>query len=76
MTVARMKAEKQRQDGPIVEVRAHTDAVDDHRVTFLDTFTPDEQKKIIRNVDYRTLIIIGVIYLVKQVRPSSPSSAA
>jgi hypothetical protein len=58
---------KDNQDCPAVEVRAHTDAVDDNRVAFLDTFTPAEQKKIIRKIDRRTLIMAGVIYLVKQV---------
>jgi hypothetical protein len=38
------------------------------RTAFLDTFTPAEQKKIIRKVDYRILLIVGLIYLVKQVR--------
>jgi hypothetical protein len=37
------------------------------RAAFLDTFTPEEQKKIIRKVDYRILLIVGLIYLVKQV---------
>jgi len=57
---------------PVVEVgpiRPHTDAVDDHRVAFLDTFTPEEQKKIMRKIDYRILVTVGVIYLVKQARP-------
>ncbi|KAL4790916.1 major facilitator superfamily domain-containing protein [Aspergillus venezuelensis] len=53
---------------------ANTDAVDDHRVAFLDTFTPKVQKKIVRKVDYRILIIIGVIYLVKQIDINNASS--
>lgn len=48
-------------------VRMHTDAVGDERVKFLDTFTPEEERRIIRKVDYRLLVTIGVIYLVKQV---------
>jgi hypothetical protein len=58
---------KSNQDAPAVEVRAHTDAVDDNRVAFLDTFTPAEQTKIIRKIDRRILIMAEVIYLVKQV---------
>ncbi|KAG9788874.1 hypothetical protein KCU88_g1633, partial [Aureobasidium melanogenum] len=55
-------------------VRSHTGAVDDERVRFLDTFTPQEQKEIIRKVDYRLLVTIGVIYLVKQIDVNNASN--
>ncbi len=40
----------------------------DYRANFLDTFTPEEQTRIMRKVDYRLLLLCGVIYMVKQVR--------
>jgi hypothetical protein len=61
-------------DHSSVPVRAHTDAVDDDRVAFLDTFTPQEEKRIMRKIDYRILVTIGVIYLVKQVCRIRPPS--
>ncbi|KAL4880252.1 hypothetical protein BJY04DRAFT_219255, partial [Aspergillus karnatakaensis] len=55
------------QDAPVVEVHPHTETVDDSRAAFLATFTPKEQKEIIRKVDRRILVLIGLIYLVKQI---------
>ncbi|KAI1618115.1 retrograde regulation protein 2 [Exophiala viscosa] len=55
-------------------VRPHTDAVDDERVAFLDTFTPEEQKSIVRKIDRRLLITIGVIYLIKQIDVNNAAS--
>ncbi|KAJ0420944.1 major facilitator superfamily domain-containing protein [Aspergillus carlsbadensis] len=69
-----MPSSKHNQDAPAVEVRTHTDAVDDNRVAFLDTFTPAEQKKIIRKIDRRILIMAGVIYLVKQIDVNNAAS--
>lgn len=42
-------------------------SVSDYRTTFLASFTPEEEKKIIRKVDMRLLVLAGVIYMVKQV---------
>lgn len=55
-------------------VRPHTNAVNDERVAFLDSFTPEEQKRIIRKVDHRLLITIGVIYLIKQIDVNNAAS--
>lgn len=41
---------------------------DAYRAEFLATFTPDEEKKIMRKVDYRILVLFGLIYMCKQVR--------
>ncbi|KAL4869939.1 major facilitator superfamily domain-containing protein [Aspergillus spectabilis] len=68
---AASEANPKNQAVPVVEIRPHTDALYDQRVAFLDTFTPQEQKKIICKVDRRILVIIGVIYLVKQNAASS-----
>ena len=40
----------------------------DHRAAFLSTFTPEEEKNIMRKIDRRLLILAGIIYMVKQVR--------
>ncbi|KAL3487360.1 major facilitator superfamily domain-containing protein [Aspergillus germanicus] len=69
-----ISSSKDNRDSPAVEVRAHTDAVDDNRVAFLDTFTPAEQKKIIRKIDRRILVMAGVIYLVKQIDVNNAAS--
>jgi hypothetical protein len=37
------------------------------RAAFLSTFSPEEEKAIMRKVDYRLLALFGVIYMVKQV---------
>lgn len=41
-----------------------------YRAEFLSSFTPEEEKKIMRKVDYRLLLLCGVIYMVKQVGDS------
>ena len=45
----------------------HGEAAPTSRAEFLSTFTPEEERKIIRKVDYRLLLLCGVIYMVKQV---------
>lgn len=44
------------------------DVSDDYRASFLATFTHEEEKRIMRKVDYRILVLFGLIYMVKQVR--------
>lgn len=56
----------------ITKVREHTDAVTDEKVAFLDTFSPEEEKSIMRKVDWRILPLIGLMQFVKQVRIRSP----
>jgi hypothetical protein len=51
----------------VSKIREHTDAVSDEKVAFLDTFSPEEEKRIMRKVDWRILPIIGLMMLVKQV---------
>ncbi len=50
------------------------------RAAFLATFTPEEEKAIMRKVDLRFLVLIGFMYLVKNAgspvpwrRPSPPA---
>lgn len=38
------------------------------RESFLSTFTPEEDKAIMRKVDRRFLLLIGILYLTKNVR--------
>jgi hypothetical protein len=38
-----------------------------YRAEFLSTFTSKEEAKIIRKVDYRILVLFGLIYTCKQV---------
>lgn len=61
-------------DAPVIieniKVREHTDAVSDEKVAFLDTFTPEEEKRIMRKVDWKILPLIGLMMLVKSVRIS------
>lgn len=54
-------------DPIVVKIREHTDAVSDEKVAFLDTFSPEEEKRIMRKVDFRILPLIGLMMLVKQV---------
>lgn len=62
---------KDLSDAPIIvenlKVREHTDAVSDEKVAFLDTFTPEEEKRIMRKVDWKILPLIGLMMLVKSV---------
>lgn len=44
-----------------------------YRANFLATFTHDEEKKIMRKVDYRILVLFGLIYMIKQVRMGHPN---
>jgi hypothetical protein len=46
--------------------RVHNDAATD-RAAFLATFSAEEDKAIMRKVDWRFLWLIGVIYLIKNV---------
>ncbi|EXJ86836.1 hypothetical protein A1O3_03790 [Capronia epimyces CBS 606.96] len=50
------RVERVADEEDVPAVRPHTDAVDDRKVALLDTFTPEEQKRIIRKIDYRILI--------------------
>lgn len=38
------------------------------KAAFLATFTPEEEKAIMRKVDKRFFILIGLMYMIKQVR--------
>lgn len=38
-----------------------------HRAEFLGSFTAKEEAKIMRKVDFRTLVLFGLIYMCKQV---------
>lgn len=38
------------------------------KAAFLATFTPEEEKRIMRKVDRRFLLLIGLMYMVKTVR--------
>ena len=40
---------------------------DDYRTTFLSTFTAEDDKRIMRKVNRRFLLLIGLMNLVKQV---------
>ena len=44
----------------------------DYRANFLSSFTPGEEKKIMRKIDYRLLLLCGIIYMVKQVSDIKP----
>lgn len=57
----------------IKNVREHTDAVTDEKVAFLDTFSPEEEKSIMRKVDWRILPLIGLMQFVKSVSTEAPS---
>jgi hypothetical protein len=46
-------------------VRSHADA---ERVAFLSSFSPEEDKAIRRKVDWRFLWLIGLMYIIKNVR--------
>lgn len=43
-----------------------------YRTDFLASFTHDEEKKIIRKVDFRILVLFGLIYMIKQVWTGPP----
>lgn len=46
----------------------------DARATFLASFTAEDEKRIMKKVDRRFLILIGLMYMVKQVslQPGTP----
>lgn len=48
----------------------HSDAAAD-RISFLSSFSPEEDKAITRKVDWRFLWLIGLMYIIKNVRSSS-----
>lgn len=56
--------------GVTTEPQSKLDVSDEYRATFLATFTPEEEHRIMRKVDYRILVLFGLIYMVKQVRAS------
>lgn len=37
------------------------------RIAFLETFTAGEEKSIMRKVDYRFCVLIGIMYMIKAV---------
>jgi hypothetical protein len=39
------------------------------KAAFLASFTLEEEKNILRKIDYRFLVLIGLMYMIKQVRP-------
>lgn len=45
---------------------------EDRRREFLSSFTPEDDKRIMRKVNMRFLWLIGVIYVIKTVPPSYP----
>jgi len=47
----------------------HSDAAAD-RIAFLSSFSPEEDKAIRRKVDWRFLWLIGMMYIIKNVRQS------
>lgn len=49
------------------------DAEAKRRATFLATFSAKEDKEIRRKVDWRFLWLIGMLYLIKNVRPVHPA---
>lgn len=53
----------------LTEVHPNAEDESSHkdRAAFLSTFNPEEEKAIMRKVDYRLLALFGVIYMVKQV---------
>ncbi|KAE8441803.1 hypothetical protein EG329_004316 [Mollisiaceae sp. DMI_Dod_QoI] len=58
----------------IAKVREHTDAVTDEKVAFLDTFSPEEEKRIMRKVDWKILPLIGLMQFVKQIDVANAAS--
>jgi len=64
------KSEKDGTDVHVEGIAKHTDAVTDHKVAFLATFSPEEQKKIMKKVDNRLLYVIALLSLLKNVRCS------
>jgi hypothetical protein len=38
------------------------------KAAFLASFILEEEKKILRKIDYRFLVLIGLMYMIKQVR--------
>ncbi|CAI6100816.1 unnamed protein product [Clonostachys chloroleuca] len=53
----------------LTEVHPNAEDESSHkdRAAFLSTFNPEEEKAIMRKVDYRLLALFGVIYMVKQI---------
>jgi hypothetical protein len=48
------------------------DSIDEEaaeKAAFLASFTLEEEKKILRKIDYRFLVLIRLMYIIKQVRP-------
>lgn len=40
------------------------------KAAFLASFSLEEEKKILRKIDYRFLLLIGLMYMIKQARDS------
>lgn len=52
-----------RSRGAGIELRDDPEA----RVAFLETFTAQEERSIMRKVDYRFCVLIGLMYMIKSV---------
>ncbi|KAI9829510.1 MAG: hypothetical protein M1819_006330 [Sarea resinae] len=50
-----------------VSVRKYDDSSNEDRAAFLSSFSPEEEKHIMRKVDYRFLVLIGLMYLIKTI---------
>jgi hypothetical protein len=70
---------------PVSKVSSSTEDQQTHPVTvlrndpvakaaFLATFTPEEEKMIMRKVDRRFLLLIGLMYMIKTVRKKKITS--
>ncbi len=60
------------KDVGIHVVSEHADSDDEagEKAAFLASFSLEEEKKILRKIDHRFLILIGLMYMIKQVRDS------
>ncbi|KAH8881405.1 retrograde regulation protein 2 [Thozetella sp. PMI_491] len=57
-----------------VEAASDASPTADYRGNFLATFTPEEEKKIMRKIDYRLLLLCGIIYMIKQIDVNNAAS--
>lgn len=58
------------EKGAIASAEGQSDFNSDERSVFLSSFTHEEEKRVIRKVDQRFLLLIGIMYLIKTVRHS------
>lgn len=54
----------------VVSEHSNLDDEAAEKATFLASFSLEEEKKILRKIDHRFLILIGLMYMIKQVRHS------